>query len=104
MFRVFLPGRLAPRDSRAAALPAVFEALLAHLEANEVVPQAYEIRRAYEDECETLLARVAAGANVDEQLAARVDPFVHRAARTGRNDPCSCGSGKKFKKCHGKEG
>lgn len=20
----------------------------------------------------------------------------------GRNDPCSCGSGKKFKKCHGK--
>jgi hypothetical protein len=22
-------------------------------------------------------------------------------ARTGRNDLCSCGSGKKFKKCHG---
>ncbi|HIG29218.1 MAG TPA: hypothetical protein EYQ50_16080 [Verrucomicrobiales bacterium] len=22
-------------------------------------------------------------------------------ARTGRNDPCPCGSGKKFKKCHG---
>ncbi|MFX4404666.1 SEC-C metal-binding domain-containing protein [Acinetobacter baumannii] len=22
----------------------------------------------------------------------------------GRNDPCPCGSGKKFKACHGKEG
>ncbi|MCC6898570.1 MAG: SEC-C domain-containing protein [Polyangiaceae bacterium] len=22
--------------------------------------------------------------------------------RIGRNDPCHCGSGKKFKKCHGK--
>jgi len=22
--------------------------------------------------------------------------------RTGRNDPCPCGSGKKFKLCHGK--
>jgi preprotein translocase subunit SecA len=22
-------------------------------------------------------------------------------AKTGRNDPCPCGSGKKFKKCHG---
>ena len=22
--------------------------------------------------------------------------------KTGRNDPCPCGSGKKFKKCHGK--
>ncbi|MGH3013595.1 MAG: SEC-C metal-binding domain-containing protein, partial [Gaiellaceae bacterium] len=21
--------------------------------------------------------------------------------RVGRNDPCPCGSGKKFKKCHG---
>ncbi|MCK4583816.1 SEC-C domain-containing protein, partial [candidate division WOR-3 bacterium] len=22
--------------------------------------------------------------------------------KVGRNDPCPCGSGKKFKKCHGK--
>jgi SWIM/SEC-C metal-binding protein len=27
-------------------------------------------------------------------------PSAHREApRTGRNDPCPCGSGKKFKKC-----
>lgn len=26
---------------------------------------------------------------------------VHRADTPGRNDPCHCGSGKKFKKCHG---
>jgi preprotein translocase subunit SecA len=25
---------------------------------------------------------------------------VHNAAKTGRNDPCPCGSGKKFKACH----
>ena len=24
--------------------------------------------------------------------------------QVGRNDPCWCGSGKKFKKCHGPEG
>jgi preprotein translocase subunit SecA len=23
------------------------------------------------------------------------------SAKTGRNDPCPCGSGKKYKKCHG---
>ena len=29
---------------------------------------------------------------------------VHREeAKIGRNDPCSCGSGKKYKKCHGVE-
>jgi uncharacterized protein len=26
---------------------------------------------------------------------------VHVEAKPGRNDPCHCGSGKKFKKCHG---
>ena len=27
--------------------------------------------------------------------------LVSWAARIGRNDPCPCGSGMKFKKCHG---
>lgn len=29
-------------------------------------------------------------------------PVKHEGPRTGRNDPCPCGSGKKFKKCCGK--
>ena len=28
-------------------------------------------------------------------------PPARREVRPGRNEPCSCGSGKKFKKCHG---
>ncbi len=28
-------------------------------------------------------------------------PVVRSAFQVGRNDPCPCGSGKKFKKCHG---
>jgi preprotein translocase subunit SecA len=30
-----------------------------------------------------------------------VSPKKREAAKVGRNDPCPCGSGKKFKKCHG---
>jgi uncharacterized protein len=30
-----------------------------------------------------------------------VMPFVREGAKVGRNDPCSCGSGKKYKKCCG---
>lgn len=33
-----------------------------------------------------------------EALSQEEDPFAH----VGRNDPCPCGSGKKFKDCHGK--
>ena len=29
-------------------------------------------------------------------------PFVRNDKKLGRNDPCHCGSGKKFKQCHGK--
>jgi uncharacterized protein YecA (UPF0149 family) len=27
-----------------------------------------------------------------------------KGAKVGRNDPCPCGSGKKYKKCHGVAG
>ncbi len=29
-------------------------------------------------------------------------PFVRDGTKVGRNDPCPCGSGKKYKQCHGK--
>ena len=33
-------------------------------------------------------------------LGPRIDP-IRKAPEPGRNDPCPCGSGKKYKKCHG---
>ena len=29
-------------------------------------------------------------------------PFVRKGEKIGRNNPCPCGSGKKYKQCHGK--
>jgi preprotein translocase subunit SecA len=29
-------------------------------------------------------------------------PVVRPTQKVGRNDPCPCGSGKKYKHCHGK--
>ena len=33
---------------------------------------------------------------------AKDEPFVREGKKVGRNEPCPCGSGKKFKQCHGK--
>ena len=33
--------------------------------------------------------------------ATAVEPIHNRQPKVGRNDPCPCGSGKKYKKCHG---
>jgi len=29
------------------------------------------------------------------------EPFVREERKVGRNEPCPCGSGKKYKHCHG---
>ena len=48
----------------------------------------------------------AAAADGGEDAAAdepkKVQPTVRHAQKVGRNDPCPCGSGKKYKHCHGK--
>ena len=31
-----------------------------------------------------------------------IAPFVREGEKVGRNDPCPCGSGKKYKQCHGR--
>jgi preprotein translocase subunit SecA len=41
----------------------------------------------------------AAAEQTDGQAA---KPYQRERAKLGRNDPCYCGSGKKFKQCHGK--
>jgi len=40
-----------------------------------------------------------AGAEEDQE---HQQPYVRPDRKIGRNDPCYCGSGKKFKQCHGK--
>ena len=43
----------------------------------------------------------ASAPSMDEALASRPQP-VRDLSKTGRNDPCPCGSGKKFKNCCGR--
>ncbi|MBX3639749.1 MAG: preprotein translocase subunit SecA [Nitrosomonas sp.] len=46
---------------------------------------------------------VGAGGNAESQSDEKsVQPFVRQSDKVGRNQPCPCGSGKKYKQCHGK--
>ncbi|MBX7108964.1 MAG: preprotein translocase subunit SecA [Chitinophagales bacterium] len=42
------------------------------------------------------------GEEDNAQQPRKLEP-IRVGAKTGRNDPCPCGSGKKYKNCHGKE-
>ena len=46
-------------------------------------------------------AEALVGAEEAQALAA-TQPVVREGEKVGRNDPCPCGSGRKYKQCHGK--
>jgi uncharacterized protein len=54
-----------------------------------------------DDAIEELVAAVADLADLTHEARYRVDTVRRDAPKVGRNDPCPCGSGRKFKQCHG---
>ncbi len=96
-----LPARLGRKDPLAAHVPVVLRAYLDFLGERAVVSQMFELRRALEGTLAEFEKAVASG---EHTHAAPQKPFVHRAAKTGRNDPCPCGSGRKFKHCCARAG
>jgi preprotein translocase subunit SecA len=66
----------------------------AQLEEAEIVPELENVQYHHADYEEAL-----ATANPDREVA---QPEVNAAPKVGRNDACPCGSGKKYKHCHGK--
>ncbi len=47
-------------------------------------------------------AETRAAASAHQGEARKAMPVVNTSPKVGRNDPCPCGSGKKFKNCHGR--
>ncbi|MDH3317800.1 MAG: preprotein translocase subunit SecA [Gammaproteobacteria bacterium] len=48
-------------------------------------------------------AALASGPGPDAETESESKtPFVRQGRKVGRNEPCPCGSGKKYKQCHGK--
>jgi preprotein translocase subunit SecA len=75
---------------------------------NGALPQSQAPRGdlTYRHEDAATLEAIAAGADVGEQEIDMMMPVVEQRQLdperdVGRNDPCWCGSGKKYKRCHG---
>ena len=55
-----------------------------------------------EDAMEELVVTIADLQDLTSEQRYKVETIKREAPKVGRNDPCPCGSGKKFKQCHGK--
>jgi preprotein translocase subunit SecA len=53
-------------------------------------------------EAESLIAGAEDQRLLESESSESDEPFVREGRKIGRNEPCPCGSGKKYKQCHGK--
>jgi preprotein translocase subunit SecA len=69
----------------------------------KIIPVSFQyeqhLRQVEYEQQQRLIAAQHAGASPDEPVKA-AKPTRNESPKIGRNDPCPCGSGKKFKHCH----
>ena len=77
--------------------------ILAHIQfqAQSAADEAEAMQQQAQRQHDAELARAQYHGSSDSSEALR-EPTPEEIARTGRNDPCPCGSGKRLKDCHGK--
>jgi preprotein translocase subunit SecA len=83
----------------------MFEALMAVMQ-QDVVEKVYSVQVQRQQDVEQIQQpkpqRVVMSHGGETEAAAAAAPAKREADKVGRNDPCPCGSGKKYKRCHGK--
>ena len=94
--QIYIPQQQQPQHQQEQQQPAAPEVQRAMPERRTDYSQYRTSKEALPGESAT---RAAASARQGEQQ--RPQP-VKAAPKVGRNDPCPCGSGKKFKNCHGR--
>ena len=84
----------------------MFEEMVGRIEV-DVVQKLYTIEMAREEavaemEMQRRPQRIVLSHGGDGEAQARATPVKRQGSKVGRNDPCPCGSGKKYKRCCGK--
>ncbi len=83
----------------------MFEALMAVMQ-QDVVEKVFSVQVQRQQDVEQIQQpkpqRVVMSHGGETEVPPAATPVKREAEKVGRNDPCPCGSGKKYKRCHGK--
>ncbi len=95
-----LPRRCWPKDPFVPVMESIVARYFTHAEESRLVAQIFEIRKAIEDERGEFERRVRMVPENERRYDEEpVAPIERKNVKVGRNDPCPCGSGKKYKQC-----
>jgi uncharacterized protein len=93
-----------PDDAVMAALARLYRHLPAETEEEREVVATLDREHplaTLDDAMEDLVVTVADLQDLTREQRYKVETVVRATPKVGRNDPCPCGSGRKFKQCHG---
>jgi uncharacterized protein len=93
-----------PDDAVMAALARLFRHLPAETDEEKEVVATLDREQpltTLEEAIEEMVLAVADLQDLTREQRYKVETVKREAPKVGRNDPCPCGSGKKFKHCHG---
>ena len=76
---------------------------LNHMITEDTVRNIFRIRIAEKEEVKRDEVAKGISTNRGQDASAKKKPVKRELKKVGRNDPCPCGSGKKYKNCHGRE-
>ena len=102
LFQEMLEAVKAEVVQRLARIRIQNEAEVAALEERQRVEQERRALEFQHAETDTLAAASAAEVAVEDAVPEVQTPVLRDQPKVGRNEPCPCGSGKKFKQCHGR--
>ena len=102
LFQTMLEDVKAEVVQRLARIRIQTEQEVAALEERQRIEQERRALEFKHAETDTLAAASVAEATVAEAVPEVQEPVFRDQPKVGRNEPCPCGSGKKFKQCHGR--
>ena len=74
------------------------------VQTKDEVDQIEEQRRVAEEKAKAEMQHAQSAGGETPNNQSGHESFVRTERKIGRNEPCPCGSGKKYKQCHGKLG
>lgn len=96
----FLPPRLDPNERAAKDAVALVRALLDHSFDTHPNDNSWKLGAIFDEAATKFPGRLESRGG--SGVVADTEPITRPGSKLGRNDPCPCGSGKKWKKCCGK--
>ncbi len=101
----YAPQKLEINKDTGKEIPNLIANFIDYLDNEGHIKNAAQLKKLLDANAKDFIKSLPSQKMVERKLQVKVtkEPAVSEEVKVGRNDPCPCGSGKKYKKCCGKK-